>query len=127
MAWARACAWSVGRGVIGGCCCVLLGLERAHDLLSGPSVPRGKPERVAAVAFLVCVQLGERRAVDGEVVGEAERERAEVLLRLAFLGRGGLGLFGLALFAASAGVLERPRPIGARGDWSISPKTSAWH
>jgi hypothetical protein len=106
---------------------VLLGLERAHDLLSGRSVPSRQAECVVVVAFLVDVQLGERRAVDREVVGEAERERGEVLLRAAGRGRGGRGPFSLALFAASASVLERPRPIGARGDRSIRSSAVVSH
>jgi hypothetical protein len=106
---------------------VLLGLERAHDLLSGRNGARGQPEGVAAVAFLVGVQLGERGAVDGEVVGEAEGERGQVLLRLAGCGRVGRGQSGLALFAASASVLERPRPVGAWGDWSVRSSAVVSH
>jgi hypothetical protein len=105
---------------------VLLGLERAHDLLSG-RVRRGQPGSIAAVAFLVDLELGEGRAIDGEVVGEAERERGQILLRPAGRGRDGRGLFSLALFAASASVLERPRPVGARGDWSIRSSAVVSH
>jgi hypothetical protein len=98
---------------------VLLGLERAHDLLCGRSVSSREPESVAAVAFLARLQLGERRAVDGEVVGQAERERGEVLLRVAGRGRPGRGPSALALIAASASVLERPGAVGTLGDWPV--------
>ena len=98
---------------------MLLGLERTHDLLGGRSVASRQAESVAAVAFLAGLQLGERRAVDGEVVGQAERERGEVLLRVAGRGRGGRGPSALALIAASTSVLERPRAVGTLGDWSV--------
>ncbi|HUA49036.1 MAG TPA: hypothetical protein VMA77_27625 [Solirubrobacteraceae bacterium] len=98
---------------------MLLGLERPHDLLGRRNVAGASAGCVAAVELLAGLQLGERRAVDGEVVGEAERERGEVLLRVAGRGRGGRGTFGLALFAASAGVLEGPRAVGTLGDWSV--------
>jgi len=108
------------RAVVGGGCRVLLGLERAHDLLGGRSVASGQPESVAAVALLAGVELGERRAVGGHgVVGETERQRAEVLFRLAGCGRVGRGLSRLALFAAFAGVLEVPRAVGALLDRSV--------
>jgi hypothetical protein len=89
-----------------GCCCVLLGLERAHDLLGGRCAASERPENAARIVLLVGFQLGERRAVDGEVVGEAERERGEVLLRVAGRGWGGRSPPSLALLAASASVLK---------------------
>jgi len=104
------------RAVVGRGCCVLLGLERVNDLLGGRSVASGQPESVAAVEFLARLQLGERRAVNREVVSEAERERGEVLFGLAGSGRGGRRLGALALLAAFASVLEGPRAIGALRD-----------
>jgi hypothetical protein len=98
---------------------VLLGLERTHDLLGGRSVASRQAEGVAAAAFLADLQLGQRRAVDGEVVGEAERERGEVLLRVVGRRRAGRGPCALALIAASASVLERPGSVGTLGDWSV--------
>jgi hypothetical protein len=56
-----------------GRCCLLLGLERPHDLLGGRRVASRVIESAAGVGSLVGLELGERRAVDGEVVGEAER------------------------------------------------------
>ena len=99
------------RAVVGRGCCVLLGLERVNDLLGGRSVASGQPESVAAVAFLARLQLGERRAVDREVVSEAERERGEVLLRARRLwaGRASSGRPG-----AAGGVCERPRRTTSR-------------
>jgi hypothetical protein len=98
---------------------VLLGLERAHDLLGGWSFASRQAEGVAAVAFLAGLQFGERRAVDGEVVGEAERERRGVLLRVVGRGRAGRGTCALALIAASTSVLERPGSVGTLDDWSV--------
>jgi hypothetical protein len=98
--------WVFGSLVAAGCRCVLLGLERAHDLLGGRCAAGERPESVAGIAFLVDFQLGERGAVDGEVVGEAERERGEVLLRVAGRTRGGRGPSSLSLLAAPASVLE---------------------
>jgi hypothetical protein len=72
---------------------------------------------VAAVELLMDIQLRKRRAVDGEVVGEAEGERGEVLVGVTGRGRPGLGPSGMALFAASASVLERPGAVGALGNW----------
>ncbi|HTX11625.1 MAG TPA: hypothetical protein VME22_23590 [Solirubrobacteraceae bacterium] len=95
---------------------MLLGLERAHDLLGGRSVASRQAEGVPAVAFLAGLQFGERRAVDGEVVGEAERERGEVFLRVVGHGRAERGPCALALIAASASVLERPGPVGTLSD-----------
>jgi hypothetical protein len=66
----------------GGCSCAPLALESPQDLLGRGDVASGLALSVG-VDILVDLQLGERRAVDGEVVGEAERERGEVLLRLA--------------------------------------------
>jgi hypothetical protein len=84
--------------------------------------------RGAGVEVRVDLQLGERRAVDGEVVREAERERREVLLcRLAGCRRGKLRLSRLALFAASASVLERPRAVGALGDRSFRSSAVVSH
>jgi hypothetical protein len=92
--WAVPCSGLVRRGsgravrdgfwraVIGGCR-VLLGLERADDLLGGGRVVGGPSGRVIAVELLPGVELGERRAVHGHRVGEAEGEGAEVLVRLA--------------------------------------------
>ena len=111
----------------GDCCRVLLGLERAHDLLGGGSVSNGALGCVAAVEVPVDLQLGERRAVDGEVVGQAERERGEVLVRLADTGRGGHGRSGLALLAASASVFEGPRAVGTPGDWSVTSAVVSHH
>ena len=119
--------WVLGVVVAVACCCVLLGLERAHDLLGGRRSAGERLESVAGVARLVGLELGKRRAVDREVVGEAERERGEILLRAASQGRRGRGLSGLALFAASASVLERPRPIGAWGDRSIRSSAVVSH
>ena len=85
--------------------CVLLGLEGAQDVIGGGRASN-RLGCLSSVEVLVGLQLGERRAVDGEVVGEAERERGEVLLRIVRRGRGGRGVFGFALVAASAGVLE---------------------
>jgi hypothetical protein len=73
----------------------------------------------AAVASLLGLELGERCAVDGEVVGEAERERGEVLFGLTRRGQGGRGMTGFALVATSASVLERPRAVWALGDRSV--------
>jgi hypothetical protein len=98
---------------------VLLGLERAHDLLGGRSVPVERPESFAAVEFRTGLQLGERRAVDREVVREAERERGEVLFPVVGRGRAGRRPSALALIAASASVLERPGAVGTLGDWSV--------
>jgi hypothetical protein len=98
--------WVLGSVVAVGCPCVLLGLERAHDLLGGRFAAGERPESVVAVAFLVGLQLGERRAVDGEVVGEAERERGKVLLRVGGCRRGGRHPSSLSLLAAPASVLE---------------------
>jgi len=74
---------------------------------------------VAAVAFPAGLQFGERRAVDGEVVGQAERERGEVFLRVAGRGRAERGPSAFALIAASESVLERPGSVGTLGDWSV--------
>jgi hypothetical protein len=98
--------WVLGAVVAVGCCCVLLGLERAHDLLGGRRAAGERSVRDAGVAVLVGLQLGERRAVDGEVVGEAERERGKILLRGAGRRGGGCGPSSLPLLAASASVLE---------------------
>jgi len=103
----------------GGCCCVLPGLERAHDLLGSRSVASRHAESVATVTLPAGLQFGERRAVDGEVVGQAERQRGEVLLRVGGRGQPGRGLSAFALIAASASVLERPGPVGTLGDWSV--------
>jgi hypothetical protein len=111
--------WVLGAVVAVGCCCMLLGLERPDDLLGGRSVASGQSESVAAVELLAGLQLGERRAVDGEVVGKAERERGEVLPRLTGCGRGGRDLSSLALLAAFASVLEGPGAVGALGDRSV--------
>jgi hypothetical protein len=97
---------------------VLLGLERAHDLLCGGSVVSG-PLGCATVEVLADVQLRQRCAVDREAVGKAERERCEILIRLARRGVHGRGRSRLALFAASASVLKGPRAIGALGEWPV--------
>jgi hypothetical protein len=114
----RRCGLAAGtRAVIGGgCCCVLLGLERPHDLLGGRSVATLPPGSEAAVEVLTHLKLGQRRAVGGHrIVGQAERERGEVLLRVAGP-KVGRGPFALALIAASTSVLERPGAVGTLGD-----------
>ena len=99
---------------------MLLGLERPHDLLGGRSVASGPAGSGAAVELLPGLELGERRAVGGHrVVGEAERQGAEVLFGLAGCGRGGRGLGGFALFAAFASVLEVPGAVRALRDRSV--------
>ena len=106
--------------------CVLLGLEGAQDVIGGGRASN-RLGCLSSVEVLVGLQLGERRAVDGEVVGEAERERREVLVRHVGCGRGGCGPAGLALLAAAASVLERPRPVGALGDWSVPSSAVVSH
>jgi len=105
---------------------VQLGLEGAQDVIGGGRASN-RLGCLSSVEVLVGLQLGERRAVDGEVVGEAERERREVLVRHVGCGRGGCGPAGLALFAAAASVLERPRPVGALGDWSVPSSAVVSH
>ena len=103
----RAVRGAVRAGVAGCSCGSLLCLERPHDLLGGGRVA-SKPLGCTGVEVLMDVQLRERRAVEGEAVGEAERERGEVLIRLAGSEVRGRGRSCLALFAASASVLEGP-------------------
>ena len=73
------------------------------------------------------VQLRERRAVEREAVGEAERERGEVLIRLAGSEVRGRGRSCLALFAASASVLEGPCAVGALGDSAVTSSAVISH
>jgi hypothetical protein len=49
--------WVLGSVVAVGCRCVLLGLERAHDLLGGRCAAGERPESVAGIALLVDFQL----------------------------------------------------------------------
>jgi hypothetical protein len=104
---------------------VLPGFESTHDLLGGWSVTDRAVACVAAVELLTDIELRERCAVDGEVVGEAERERGEVLFWLT--GRGRRSRSSLALLAATASVLERPRAIGAWGDRSVRSSAVVSH
>ena len=120
--------WVAERAVVPvGCCCVLLGLERAHDLLGGRCGASGTVGCPAAVEFLPVLELRERRAVDGEIVGEAERERGKVLLWVAGGGQERRGRHSLALFAASASVLEGPQAVGALGDWPFPSSAVVSH
>jgi hypothetical protein len=113
-------------GIAGCFCGALLCLERSHDLLGGGSVVSG-PLGCTGVEVLMDVQLRERRAVEREAVGEAERERGEVLIRLAGSEVRGRGRFCLALFAASASVLERPCAVGALGDSAVASSAVISH
>ena len=120
--------WVAERAVVPiGCCCVMLGLERAHDLLGGRCGASGTVGCPAVVEFLPVLELRERRAVDGEIVGEAERERGKVLLWVAGGGRERRGRHSLALFAASASVLEGPQAVGTLGDWSVPDSAVVSH
>ena len=56
-----------------------------------------------------------------------ERERGKVLLWVAGGGRGRRGRHSLALFAASASVLEGPQAVGALGDWPFSSSAVVSH
>jgi hypothetical protein len=77
------------------------------------------PGSEAAIELLPHLQLGQRRAVGGHrIVGQAERERGKVLLRVAGP-KVGRGPFALALIAASTSVLERPGAVGTLGYWPV--------
>ena len=73
------------------------------------------------------VQLRERRAVEREAVGEAQRECGEVLIRLAGSEVRGRGRSCLALFPASASVLEGPCAVGALGDSVVTSSAVVSH
>jgi len=115
------------RASVAGCFCgELVCLERPHDLLRGGSVVSG-PLGCTGVEVLMDVQLRERRAVEREAVGEAQRERGEVLIRLAGSEVRGRGRSCLALFAASASVLEGPCAVGALGDSVVTSSAVVSH